>query len=37
MTADASTNLIPEPATALLVLLGIGMTAWSRRNWGHAQ
>ncbi|BBJ23508.1 PEP-CTERM sorting domain-containing protein [Candidatus Nitrotoga sp. AM1P] len=30
--ADASTNPIPEPATALLVLLGIGMTTWSRRG-----
>jgi hypothetical protein len=32
VTADASTNPIPEPATALLVLLGIGMTAWGRRG-----
>lgn len=30
--ADASTNPIPEPATALLVLVGIGMTAWGRRG-----
>ena len=32
VTADASSNPIPEPATALLVLLGIGMAAWGRRG-----